>query len=279
MTEGRRLPAGLLILAGLACFIGAAGPGVPQPVNVEPDPAADTLRRIHNRAFAAGEELHFDVNYLGVTAGEASLTVSDTVYQGKKCYSVVFRLKSKPFFDMFYQVEDRYNSVIDAEGLFPWRFEQHLREGGYRKDFKAEFDQVRHVAKTTEGTRAIPPYVQDMMSALYFSRSVDYSRFKAGEKIHLQNFYKDSTYELDVRFRGRQEIEVEAGKFKCIVIEPMAHEGGLFRSEGRLYVWLTDDERKMPVRVSTKIAIGSVDSELLRYRGINGRIDSKIEDD
>ena len=118
-----------------------------------------------------------------------------------------------------------------------------------------------------------------MMSALYFSRSVDYSRFKAGEKIHLQNFYKDSTYELDVRFRGRQEIEVEAGKFKCIVIEPMAHEGGLFRSEGRLYVWLTDDERKMPVRVSTKIAIGSVDSELLRYRGINGRIDSKIEDD
>lgn len=239
---------------------------------------ADTLRRIGTKAFAAGEYLSFDVNYLGVTAGEANLKVSDTLLFGRKCFSVEFRLRSKPFFDMFYRVEDRYTTVIDAEGLFPWHFEQHIREGGFTKDFAADFDQVNHVAKTTEGTHPIPAYVQDMLSALYYSRSVDYGSFKEGQKMHLQNFYKDSTYELDVRFRGRQTIEVESGKFNCVVIEPLAHEGGLFRSEGKLYVWLTDDERRLPVRVSTRIAIGSVDSELLRYRGINGPIDSRIQE-
>jgi hypothetical protein len=236
----------------------------------------DTLRRIPNTAFGAGEYLKFEVSYLGVTAGWAVLSVKDTMYRGRKCHRVDFALDSTPFFDLFYKVADRYTTMIDSGGLFPWRFEQHIREGGYRKDFTAEFDQVRHIASTSEGSHLIPPYVQDMMSAFYYSRSVDFSGFREGQKLHVQNFYKDSTYELDVKFRGRQTIEVGAGRFRCIVIEPLAREGGLFRSEGKLYIWLTDDGRKMPVRVSTRIAIGSVESELLEYRGLNGPVDSKI---
>ena len=92
----------------------------------------------------------------------------------------------------------------------------------------------------------------------------------------MQNFYKDSTYELDVKFRGRQEVETDAGKFKCVVIEPMAKEGGLFKSDGKVYLWMTDDDRKIPVIVSTKIPIGSIDSELAEYVGVAGPVHAKI---
>ncbi|HEV8537295.1 MAG TPA: DUF3108 domain-containing protein, partial [Bacteroidota bacterium] len=154
-----------------------------------------------------------------------------------------------------------------------------IREGGYTRDFTAEFYQIDHVARTSEGEYKIPPYVHDIMSAFYFARTIDYTNFKPGQKVHLQNFYKDSTYELDVRFKGRQEIEVPAGKFNCVVVEPLAREGGLFKSEGKVFVWLTDDERKIPVRVSTKVVIGSIDSELIEYSGINGPINAKINED
>ena len=224
--------------------------------------------------------MRFDVNYEFITVGEAVMRINDTVYNNsRKCLEVNFTVDSKSFFDLVYKVRDRYRTYLDVEGLFPWKFEQHIREGGYTRDFIAEFDQINHVAKTSEGEHKIPPYVHDIMSAFYFARTVDYTNFKPGQKIHLQNFYKDSTYELDVRFKGRQEIEVEAGRFKCIVIEPLAKEGGLFKSEGRVYVWLTDDERKIPVRVSSKVAIGSIDSELIEYRGINGPINAKINED
>ena len=240
----------------------------------------DTLRKYPNTAFSGGEYLKFDVNYEFITVGEAVMKISDTVYHnGRKCLKVDFSVDSKSFFDLVYKVRDRYQTYIDVEGFFPWRFEQHIREGGYTRDFTAEFDQINHIAKTSEGQYKIPPYVHDIMSAFYFARTVDYSNFKPGQKIHLQNFYKDSTYELDVRFKGRQEIEVEAGKFKCIVVEPLAKEGGLFKSEGRVYVWLTDDERKIPVRVSSKVAIGSIDSELVGYSGINGPVNAKINKD
>ena len=97
--------------------------------------------------------------------------------------------------------------------------------------------------------------------------------------MHLQNFYKDSTYELDVKFRGKQTIEVESGIFNCLVIEPLAKEGGLFKNEGKVYVWLTDDERRVPVRVSSKIPIGTVESELTEYYGINGPLEAKIHNE
>jgi hypothetical protein len=248
--------------------------------NTTSNSSVDTLRKYSNQAFGGGEYLRFDVNYEFITVGEAVMRINDTVYHNdRRCHEVNFTVDSKSFFDLVYKVRDRYRTVLDAEGLFPWRFEQHIREGGYTRDFIAEFDQIQHVAKTSEGQYKIPPYVHDIMSAFYFARTVDYSNFKPGQKIHLQNFYKDSTYELDVRFKGRQEIEVEAGKFKCVVIEPLAKEGGLFKSEGRVYVWLTDDERKIPVRVSSKVAIGSIDSELIEYRGINGPINAKINED
>lgn len=241
--------------------------------------AFDTLRIVPNSAFKSGEHLKFDVNYGFVTAGEAILKVTDTMYQNRKCYWVEFSLNSKPFFDVFYKVRDRYYTMIDAEGMFPWRFEQHIREGGYSRDFVAEFDQINNKAITSEGEYPIPPYVQDIMSAFYFVRTVDFSDFNPGQKIYLKNFYKDSTYELGVKFKGRQTIKVEAGKFNCIIVEPLAKEGGLFKSEGRIYVWLTDDELRMPVLVTAKIIIGNVESELIAYKGIPAPIRARISND
>ncbi len=239
----------------------------------------DTLRKIPNTAYSSGEYLRFDVNYGFVNAGEAVMKISDTIYNGRKCHKIEFSVDSKPIFNWAYKVEDRYRTIVDAEGLFPWRFEQHIREGGYARDFIADFDQVRHIAKTSDGDHIIPPYVHDIMSAFYFTRTIDFRDFKPGQKIHLQNFFKDSTYQLDVKFRGRQMIEVDAGKFNCIVIEPLAHEGGLFKGDGKVYIWLTDDDRKIPIKVSTKIVIGSIDSDLVEARGIRGPIRARVKED
>ena len=76
---------------------------------------------------------------------------------------------------------------------------------------------------------------------------------------------------------GRQELEVEAGTFNTVVVEPLVKEGGLFKSEGRIVIWLTDDELKIPIRVNTKVVIGSIDTELREYSGLQGPVHSRIK--
>jgi hypothetical protein len=239
--------------------------------------AAHQMRRITNGAFGVGERLVFDVNYGYITAGEAVMVIPayDSI-AGRKCFRIQFTVNSLPSFSWIYRVEDRYLTFIDVEAIAPLRFEQHIREGSYSRDFIAEFDHKKKIAKTTEGQHPIPEYVHDILSAFYFVRTVDFSAFKAGEMLLLNNFYGDKSYELGVKFLGRQELEVAAGTFRTIVVEPLVKEGGLFKSEGRIVVWLTDDALKIPIRVNTKVVIGSIDTELREYSGIIAPVTSRV---
>jgi Protein of unknown function (DUF3108) len=229
-------------------------------------------------AFGVGERLVFDVGYGIITAGEAVMSIPgyETV-AGKKCYKVMFTVNSTPTFTFFFGVKDRYETYLDVKGIYPWRFEQHIKEGSYRRDFSAIFDHKSGIARTTEGDFPIPPYVHDIMSAFYFARTLNYSNKQVGDRVRLQNFYKDKTFPLDVKFLGRETIKVDAGTFNCIIVEPMVVEGGLFKSEGRILVWLSDDDLKIPVKVSTKVLIGSINSELREYSGLRGELKAKVK--
>lgn len=234
------------------------------------------FRKIENKAFKVGEKLSFDVNYGFITAGIAEYNIPKmTKLAGRDVYQITFGVNTVSTFDALYKVRDRYETYLDTEGLFPWRFEQHIREGNYSRDFSAFFDQRKGKAKTSEGSYDIPKYVNDIVSAFYLARTFDYSKLKPGDKVHLENFYKDKTYPLDVIYKGKETINVKAGKFDCIILVPEIKEGGLFKSEGNVVIWLTDDSLRIPVKVKTKIIIGSIDAELNGYSGLAGELKAK----
>ncbi len=240
--------------------------------------AQNEFRKIDNKAFKVGEKLTFDVNYGFVTAGEAVMAVPRMrKIVGRDVYNITFDVYSVPSFNWLYKVRDHYETYVDVEGLFPWRFEQHIREGNYSRDFSAFFDQRNGKAKTSGGDYKIPRYVNDIVSAFYYARTLDFSKLKTGDEIHLQNFYKDSVYTLDVRYLRNEQTSVPAGTFNCIVVEPIIRKGGLFKSEGSIFVWLTDDNLKLPVKVKTKVVIGSIDAVLTHYEGLAGKLTSKIK--
>jgi len=235
------------------------------------------FRTVKNNAFTTGEKLTFDVKYGFVKAGIAEYSIPKiSRLAGREVYNVLFRVNSVPAFDAFYKVRDRYETYIDVQGIFPWRFEQHIREGKYSRDFSAFFDQRKGVAKTSEGTYDIPLYVNDIVSAFYYARTLDYTQMKEGDKILLENFYKDKVYPLEDVYRGKERVSVPAGTFNCIILEPIVVEGGLFKSEGNIVVWLSDDELKIPVKVKTKVLVGSIDAELNAYEGLKGKLASKV---
>jgi hypothetical protein len=233
---------------------------------------------VNQNAFAVGEKLLFNVNFGIITAGYAEMSIPqfDTVLSNTT-YKVQFTVRSTPTFDFFFEVRDRYETYLDSSGIFPWRFEQHIKEGKFRKDYTAIFDQKNHKAKSDEGEFDIPEHVHDIMSAFYYARTIDYSKFKIGQRVQLQNFFKGKSNPLDIKYLGKQKITVDAGTFNCIIVEPMVKEGGLFKSEGRILIWLSDDERKIPVKVNTKVIIGSIDAELKEFSGLNGQLKAKVE--
>ncbi len=236
------------------------------------------LRHLDNNAFAVGERLTFDIDWEGVTGGQATMSIPDVRYiNGRKTYETRVEANSGSTLDLFFKVRDRYETYMDADGIFPWRFEQHVREGTYSKDYDANFDPEAQTAETSDGKEfKTPEYVHDIVSAFYYIRTLDLTRSHKGDVIHLENFFDGQTHPLDVRVLGHQQVETDVGTFECSVIEPMVVQGGLFKSEGTIKIWLTDDDNHMPVKMSSKILIGEIEAKLVKYQGILGPLTSKV---
>jgi len=238
------------------------------------------FRSLKNDAYYYGERLEYSVMYSFLKAGTGYFHIlpRPVYHNNRECYDIRFQVNSLKSLEWIYKVSDAYQTALDIEGLFPWEFKQKMREGGYKKDYKATFDQINNYAITSDKKFKVPEYVHDIVSAFYYVRTLDISSMPKGSILKLQNFFDDSTWSLGVKYLGKQTIEVRAGKFRCIVIEPLVTEGGLFKSEGKILIWLTDDENKIPVKVSTKILNGSVAAELDKYSGLKNPAKAKIYD-
>lgn len=220
-------------------------------------------RYVENVAFGVNEKLTFDINYGFINAGTATLEVAQLIeYEGRPCYQIQSRARSNSFFSSFYEVDDRIESIVDAIGLFSWRFEKDLSEGSYKSNRMFTIDQRNHIVYYKDDTVEVSEYVQDALSMLYYLRTQD---LKIGDEIEIDNYTDGKYYPVKVVVRDRERINVEAGSFDCLVVEPMLQTVGVFKNEGKLKVWLTDDRLKLPVLMKSKVLVGSISAELTDY--------------
>lgn len=236
-------------------------------------------RKVVNNAFTYGERFDYKVIYSFITAGTGYFAISPKpLYRGNKrpCYDIMFSVESLKSLAFLYRIKNWYKSVIDEEGIFPWEFEQHNRENDYKRDFKAVFNHAKNLAIVGDKSYTIPPMVHDLVSAFYYVRTMNIGSMRKDSVFFLQNFYDDQTYSLGVKILGKQVVNVEAGKFKCILVEPLVVKGGLFKSEGNIIIWLSDDENKIPIKVAAKIPIGYVSAELTSYSGLKNPPKAKL---
>jgi hypothetical protein len=255
---------------GLALVIGDAAQGGSGAAPIPPPLQADSLtRQITNDAFGLGERLKFSVGYGPITAGTAWLEVVDTnSYEGHLCYRISSHTSSNGFFDSFYKVRDTILSQLDVDGLFSRYFFKVLHEGSYHSSREITLDHAARRAFFRKGndkpdTVALLPFANDELSVLYYART---QPLKVGTSIRVPAISGDTSQMIEVRVLARETVEVPAGVFKCLVVEPMLVAAGVFKQEGAIKVWLTDDRLRMPVLMKSKVLVGSIFAELEEYK-------------
>ena len=222
-----------------------------------PTPGQQEVLPAVSEPFRAGESLRFSVQYGGISAGSAYLEVPQlTDWKGSPAYTLVARAESNSFVSHFYKVRNRIESVWDKRGRFSWRYSENRREGGNKVHNQIVFDHERHEAVYHNGQAyPIPPQVQDALSSFYYTR---FQALPIGGSVLFDYHASRKSQPLEVRVLGRERVKTPAGAFNCVVIEPVLKAGGIFKNKGRLVIWLTDDEHRMPVLMRSKVAIGSI---------------------
>ncbi len=236
--------------------------------------ATASWRQVPNTAFPLYEDLRFVIKWGVITGGYSSLSVQGIErVDGRDAYHLVEEAKSSGFVDTFYKVRDRHDIWLDVQSLTTLRYDKKVREGSYRIEESVILDQVCHryklhsfrVDKNTYEDKEgpIPPDVLDPLGSLYYVRNIP---LEPGQTYSVDVHSGEKVYPLVVSVKKRERVKVPAGKFDTLLVEPLLRGPGVFISKGKkLEVWLTDDARRMPVKMRSEVFIGHVSAELVEF--------------
>lgn len=218
--------------------------------------------------FGVGERIEFSVGWGLVNAGSSTLSVLDTVrVNGHLCWRIQSQAQSNEVLSKLYPVRDKVVTWMDTEGLFSRGLHKNLNEGTYKKvrDYSI-VPERRMVVKRKEGqpvdTLRIRGPVQDVLSAFYWVRT---QPLAVGQVLEVEAVDDMKSYRLAVKVLARETVKLKSGSFDCFKIQPILLGEGLFKAKGEVFIWLTADERRIPVKMKSKIFIGAISATMTKY--------------
>jgi len=217
-----------------------------------------------------GERLDFDVRWGVIPAATASLEVIDA---GQGRVKLRAKARTLPYIDTVYPVRNRVESTVLLGSVHPLRYFKRAKEGwGRAREVEVLFDPDRGTVRYFKNGKLrkeilVPPGVQDPLSSFYAYRVLELP--------------DDRTVTLDITdgkklvtgtvvVLGRETVKTPAGTFRTVRVEPRIEGiGGVFKKSpnARIFLWLTDDGRRMPVKLQSEVIVGSFTAELVRVEG------------
>ncbi|MBI3620930.1 MAG: DUF3108 domain-containing protein [Nitrospirae bacterium] len=219
-------------------------------------------------AFASPEQLHYSISWAGIPVGESTLVSRGLADEGQgPVYHFASTARSNRVLRLLYPVKTHIESIVDSGRFLPIRYTMTGRQGFQTRSRELRFDQITHTVELVmEGrTRTYPTIdaVQDPLSALYFYRMT--ATMEPGEVIRIPVHDRKRPKEIVVTAGPVERIETDAGVFQAARLNIRQTEEGLFLHEGDITVWITMDERRLPVRMEGRVTIGTVTAELEDY--------------
>jgi len=219
-------------------------------------------RGFRNNAFGPGEKFIYEVTYGFFNGGFARIEVLDTTrISNVLCHTIRAVAQSNRALSIVFPVRDTNTSYMAVDGLYSMKIVKNIHEGSYKRFRQTLFDHEKGLANTNDSLIPIRPFVQDVVSALYF-----YRLLPTVDLASIDCFDDYKYYPLQILVSDREEIETPVGTFKCIRVEPQLATSGIFLKSGKMSIWMTDDERKVPVMVQFKLPyLGNIKCTLVEY--------------
>ena len=214
-----------------------------------------------------GEHMEFNVGWEFINAGTAVMQVTAPQTNAYRIHTLA---KTNAFFDMFKKVRDE----IIAEGichdgrLRSTLFELKQREVTYKASKKTEFfwpeGKVHYTQNDQTDIYDVKANEVDVMDAFFAVRSMP---LKPGDVINIAVFDSRKNYEIVVNVLKKERLRTPWRKWvECLVVEPKLKTAGIFSSKGQIKLWLTNDERRIPLKMTAKIRFGRIVAKLTNYR-------------
>ncbi len=242
-------------------------------------------------AYQAGEYLKYKVYYnwtaVWMNAGNVTFTVNNDQLDGEDVLHMVAEGRTAKGFNWFYKVHDRYETYMSPSSSQPLKFIRNVNEGNYTKyneyTFLPDQSEVLINKRTRMGklqaeneTLSVPSCTQDMLSAVYYTRNIDYSNMAVGDKINVELLIDGEITSAFLKYMGKDKLKTKLGKFNCAKFAPSLIAGDVFEGDEEMIIWVTDDDNRLPLLIESPLSVGWAKAYLIDYDNLKYSMDAKI---
>lgn len=255
--------ASLLVGATLVAFTSPEKRPEPMPEKTFPNYVVN--------AFQPGEKIVYRVHYGAVTAGEVSFEIDPTIYPygNRKTYRYVVNAASASSFESFYKYKTYFETYVDTEALFPWRYTRTTQEGDYHYDDNVTFNHYTNTIVGKKGTFQVNDNTQDIISVFYYARCLSFDKLTPGKIYKMpMTFLDDKTHAGAFKYYGKEVIKTPLGRITTHKVSPVLDDGSVFHGEEEMKIWITADANKIPVKITSPVIVGSITVDLKSYSGL-----------
>lgn len=235
---------------------------------------------VSGRPFARGEHLTYHIYFHSTVTGsvkagnfELLLTDEQQLLNGRRTLHAIARGKTDWALDVFYKVDDRFESYMDDVSLLPMLALRRIKETDFFRDQDLIFDHAKKSASYKDNLKkkgrilSIEDGTLDILSAVYQLRAADFPTSGTFTKT-ISYVFSDSLRSSTLRFSGPEMIKTRFGPMECIKVQPEVIIGSVFRTRYPLTIWVSNDPNRLPVRVESEIVMGKVRVELIQWEGL-----------
>lgn len=234
-------------------------------------------RRPQVDPFVVGEKVVHSIGYIGMEGGRITFQVKPFVeVNNRKSYNFFMSLKSSSLFSKIYSMDDYVETFIDYEELVPHVFKLSLRESGKllsassffdNKTLKATFWEKKYTEKHGEEEKKLAwdilPYSQNAFSGIFYMRIF---KWDIGKEISFRVADDAKNIVFTAKAIEKVKLDTEAGEFNAIKIKANVVTRGALTQAGDFYLWISDDDRKIILRIEAEIKVGKIVSEIVEYK-------------
>jgi Protein of unknown function (DUF3108) len=255
-----------VVLGSISGYAGQAGEPMIKPESVP-------LYQPKILPFEAGETEVYRASWNGmISVATAEVRTVPTVVDGKKVVQVRVEAKTSKVLDLIWKMRDTISSTFDAKGLSPLRYTFNQKENSRVINTDARLDPTskrwsvnrQQVGKRAKIYEFESQNTLDPITAVYLARSVD---FKVGDRLYFKVFGGRYQYLLELFVEKKEPVTLESGKtieaFRVIPRIQNITKNGYASRLNDATIWLSADERRLPIKLSSKIVFGNVQLELI----------------
>ena len=228
--------------------------------------------------FLDGENLTFRVRLLGISAGEMTAMTKKTEFGEHAVFHTVLRGRTTGLADKIYKVNDIYESIFDSVTNLPHKAIRNISEGNYRFYDEILFNHdENYIVSQRKGKVEVPKRTLDMAAVFYYIRRLDLANLNFNDTISISTYFGDSLFPFHIVYKGKDNITINSGQYKCLKFIPVVETGRVFKHEDDMKIWFSDDANKIPVSIRFDIWAGSFRCELTKVENLKYPFTAKIK--